>query len=138
MTDIKENEELSYVLQLTDYPDRFKCALKIDPGQFSSFEELLDRYVKVIDEGGMTPESARNLGVIQDCIYKIDDDGELLDLYEGLIIRQDDDVVDRLHHIIPGHIQAGLHRDRNFCALLDSNKETLGFRHGGACGGVLI
>jgi hypothetical protein len=80
-------------LQLTDYPDRFKCAVKIDPDQFGSFEELFDNYVKVINVEGMTPESAKNLGVIQDCIYKIDDDGELLELYEGLVIRQGDDVV---------------------------------------------
>jgi len=92
--DTKEDEELSYVLQLADYPDRFKCAMKIDPEQFNSFGELLDRYVKVIHEEGITPESIRNLGVIQDCIYKIDDDGELLDLYDGLVIRQNDDVVD--------------------------------------------
>ena len=68
--------------------------MKVDPGQFDSFEEILDRYVRVIDEGIMTQESARNLNVIQDCIYKIDDDGELLDLYEGLVIRQDDEAVD--------------------------------------------
>jgi len=94
MTDMKEDDKLSYLLQLTDFPDRFKCAMKIDPDQFDSFEELFDRYVKVINKEGMTPESAKNLGVIQDCIYKIDDDGELLDLYEGLIIKQDDDIVE--------------------------------------------
>lgn len=94
MTGIKENEKISYVLQIADFPDRFKCAVKINPDEFDSFRELLDRYVKVIDRERMTPESAKNLNVIQDCIYKIDDDGELLDLYEGLVIRQGDDVVD--------------------------------------------
>ena len=100
MSDMKENgrgvehHAPTYVLQLTDFPSRFKCAMKIDPEQFDSFEELFDKYVKVIHKEAMTPESAKNLSVIQDCIYKIDDDGELLDLYEGLIVRQDDDVVD--------------------------------------------
>lgn len=91
---IMDNDKMSYVLQITDFPDRFKSAMKIDPEAFDSFGDLLDNYIKVIDEEGMTPESAKNLGVIQDCIYKIDDDGELLDLYEGLVLRQDDDAVD--------------------------------------------
>ena len=91
--EIMNDDRLSYVLQITDFPNRFRCAVKVDPGQFGSYEEMLDRYVRVIDEGAMTQESAKNLGVIQDCIYKIDDHGELLDLYEGLVIRQDDDAV---------------------------------------------
>ena len=91
---IMNDDRLSYILQLTDFPNRFRCAMKVDPEESSSFGELLDGYVKVIDSGIMTQESARNLGVIQDCIYKIDDDGELLDIYDGLIIRQDDDVMD--------------------------------------------
>jgi len=90
---IMSNDEMQYVLQITDFPDRFKSAMRIDPEAFDSFGDLLDNYIKVIDEEGMTQESAKNLGVIQDCIYKIDDDGELLDLYEGLVLRQDDDVV---------------------------------------------
>ena len=94
MNDTKNDGKLSYILQLTDFPNRFRCAMKVDPEEFHSFEELLDRYVGVIDEEGMTPESIKNLNVIQDCIYKIDDDGELLALYEGLVIRQDDDAVD--------------------------------------------
>ena len=94
MVNVKKDDEMWYVLQITDFPNRFKSAMRIDPESFDSFGELLDNYIKDIDEEGMTPESAKNLGVIQDCIYKIDDDGELLDLYEGLILRQDDDVVD--------------------------------------------
>jgi len=92
MTD--KDDKLSYILQLSDFPNRFRCAMKIDPGQLHSFAELFDRYVKVISKEGMSPESAKNLSVIQDCIYKIDDDGELLDLYEGLIVKQNDDIVD--------------------------------------------
>jgi agmatinase len=94
MAEVNENSDLSYVLQITDFPDRFKCAMKVDPGEFGTFEELLDRYVKIIHEKNMTSKSAKNLSVIQDCIYKIDDDGELLDLYEGLVLRQGDNIVD--------------------------------------------
>ena len=94
MTDMEEDNRLSYVLQLTDSATGFKCAMKIDPEQFNSFGELFDIYVKNINEGLMTPESAKNLSIIQDCIYKIDDDGELLDIYEGLVIKQDDDILD--------------------------------------------
>lgn len=88
------NDKTSYILQLTDFPDRFKCAMKVNPDQFGSFREMLDRYVGEISAEAITEESIRNLNVIQDCIYRIDDDGELLDLYEGLIIRQDDNAVD--------------------------------------------
>ncbi|MFC1713221.1 agmatinase family protein [Candidatus Poribacteria bacterium] len=94
MNDTREDGKLSYIIQLTDFPNRFRCAMKVDPEEFHSFEEMLDKCVKVMDREAMTPESAKNLDVIQDCIYKVDDDGELLGLYEGLIIRQDDDTVE--------------------------------------------
>ena len=93
MVDKDAEDSPKHVLQLTDSATGFKCAMNIDPEQFASFGELFDRFVRVIAEEGMTPESARNLSVIQDCIYGIDDDGELLGLYEGLVIKQGDDVV---------------------------------------------
>ena len=91
--DLKEDEKLSYVLQLKDSATGFRCALKIDPEKSSSFGELFDEYVRDIKDVAITPESLKNLNVIQDCIYNIDDDGELLEIYEGLILKQDDEVV---------------------------------------------
>ncbi|MBD3181687.1 agmatinase [Candidatus Poribacteria bacterium] len=86
-------KDMSYILQITDFPNRFKCAVKVDPNSFNSIEEMLDKYVKNVDAGSPKPKSRKNLNVIQDCIYKINDDGQLLDLYEGLIIRQDDNIL---------------------------------------------
>jgi len=93
MSNAKESDKLSYILQITDTATGFKCAMEVDPEISASFRELLDKYVRVIDERIMTPESAKNLSVIQDCIYRIDDDGELLDLYDGLILKHGDDIV---------------------------------------------
>jgi len=92
--DTREDNKSSYIIQLTDFPNRFRCALRVDPEECHSFQKMLDAYVKFIDEEGKQPGTIKNLNVIQDCIYKIDDDGELLDLYEGLIVRQDDDAVE--------------------------------------------
>jgi hypothetical protein len=93
MADMKKDDELLYILQLTDSATGSRCAMKIDPGKFNSFHDLFNQYVKVTNEQIMTSESAKDLGVIQDSIYNIDDDGELLDFYEGLIVRQDNDIV---------------------------------------------
>lgn len=87
------SKEQLYVLQITDSNTKFKCAMKIDPENFSTFNELFDRYVKVINPSIMTSESAKYLSVIQDCIYNIDDNGNLTDLFDGLIIKQVDDIV---------------------------------------------
>lgn len=83
----------TYILQLTDSATESTCAMKIDPELSTSYREVFDRYVKAINSN-MTPESAKNLSIIQDCIYNIDDDGELLDLFDGIIIRHGDDVVE--------------------------------------------
>ncbi len=88
------SKEPLYVLQITDSNTKFKCAMKVDPENFSTFRELMDRYVKVINPNIMTPESAKYLSAIQDCIYNIDDNGNLTELFDGLIIRQVDDTVD--------------------------------------------
>jgi agmatinase len=93
MNDIK-NSDLTHILQLTDSAIESSCAMKIDPNTFTSIREMFDTYTKVINDDIMTPKSSENISVIQDCIYNIDDKGELLDLYEGLIIRQDNNVVD--------------------------------------------
>ncbi|MBM3212119.1 agmatinase, partial [Candidatus Poribacteria bacterium] len=92
MENIKK-DDLTYIFQLTDSATEFRCAMRIDPKSFSSYDELFEKYVKIINEKNMTTESAKNLSVIQDCIFEIDDNGELLDLYEGLILKQNDDIV---------------------------------------------
>ena len=92
MEDIKKGD-LSYILQLTDSATKFRCAMKVDPKTFNSYDELFEKYVKTINNEGVTSDSAKYLSVIQDCIYDMDDEGELLDLYEGLILKQDDDIV---------------------------------------------
>ena len=94
MTDVKTDNGMSYILQLVDFPNRFESAVKIDPGEFTTIREMLDRYVRHIDPESVRPTSAKNLSVIQDCIYKIDDNGDLTDLYEGLLIRQGDETID--------------------------------------------
>lgn len=88
------SKEPLYVLQITDSSTKFRCAMKIDPENFSTFRELMDRYVKVINPDIMTPESAKYLSIIQDCIYNVDDNGNLTELFDGLIIRQVDDIID--------------------------------------------
>jgi agmatinase len=93
MNDIK-NSDLTHLLQITDSATESSCAMKIEPNTFTSVKEMLDTYIKVINDDLMTPKSSESISVIQDCIYNIDDEGELLDLYEGLIIRQDNNVVD--------------------------------------------
>jgi len=84
----------TYVLQLTDSATELTCAMKIDPELSTSYREVLDKYVNIINKEIMTPESEKNLSIIQDCIYKIDDKGELLDLYDGIIVKHGDDIVD--------------------------------------------
>ncbi|HGE69681.1 TPA: agmatinase [Candidatus Poribacteria bacterium] len=93
MNEIK-NSNLTYILQITDSATGLSSAMKIDPKEFTSIRDIFDKYVKVIDNNIMSDKSSKNLSVIQDCIYNIDDDGELLDIFEGLIIRQYGDVVD--------------------------------------------
>ncbi|MEK7399760.1 MAG: arginase family protein, partial [Candidatus Poribacteria bacterium] len=93
MNDIK-NSDLTHILQLTDSAIESSCAMKIDPNTFTSVREMFDKYAKVINDDIMTPKSSESISVIQDCIYNIDDEGELLELYEGLIIRQNDSVID--------------------------------------------
>jgi len=93
-TDMINTTGKIYILQLTDSATELTGAIKIDPELSTSYREVLDRYVKEINKEIMTPESEKNLSIIQDCIYKIDDDGELHDLYDGIIIKHRDDVVD--------------------------------------------
>ncbi len=90
----EEKQNMTYILQITDPYLNLTSAIKIDPEKSTSFGEILDRYVKVIDKNIMSTESAKNISIIQDCIYKIDDEGNLLDLYEGIILKHGDDVVD--------------------------------------------
>jgi len=88
-----KKNKLLHALQITDSATEFKCAMIIDPADLTSYRDLLDKYVKAI-KGDMTSQSAKNLSIIQDCIYNIDDSGELLNLYEGLIVKQGDDIID--------------------------------------------
>ncbi len=83
-----KNTDLTYVLQITDSATGLSSVIKVDPKTFTSVRDMFDKYVKVINDDLMTPRSSKNLNVIQDCIYNIDNKGELLDLFEGLIIRQ--------------------------------------------------
>lgn len=94
ITMVNENREMDYFMQITDSASGLTSALKIKPEEATSFREAFDRYIKIIDKNTMSPESAKNLSVIQDCIYKIDDNGDLSDLYEGITIRQGDEIVE--------------------------------------------
>jgi hypothetical protein len=94
MVNTAENQKMAYILQITDSALGLTCAMKIDPEVATSFREVLDKYIKVSNDNLMSPESAKNLSVIQDCIYKMDDNGDLLDLYEGILLKHGDDVVE--------------------------------------------
>lgn len=82
------NDELIYILQITDSATGLSSAIKVDPKTIVSVRDLFDKYVKVINNSLMTPKSSKNLSIIQDCIYNIDNNGELLNLFEGLLIKQ--------------------------------------------------
>ena len=94
MVSEEEKRDMTYILQISDPDANLTSAMKIDPEEATSFGEILDKYVRVINKGIMTPESAKSLNIIQDCIYKINDEGDLLDLYEGIILKHGEDVVD--------------------------------------------
>ena len=85
------------LLRITDLATGRHMAVRMEPGDSGlAVGEMLDRYVKRADVAALlaqrriTDDSVDALHAIQDYVYRCSDDGTLGDMYPGLLLRQDD------------------------------------------------
>ena len=85
------------LLRVTDLVTGRHMAVRMEPGDSGlAVAEMLDRYVKRADVAALlaqrriTDDSVDALHAIQDYVYRCSDDGTLGDMYPGLLLRQDD------------------------------------------------
>ena len=85
------------LLRITDLVTGRFFAVRMRPEESGlAAGEMLDRYVKhadvtaLLDERRITEDSVDALHAIQDYVYRCSDDGTLGDTYPGLVLRQDD------------------------------------------------
>ena len=95
-----ENKK-NYLLQFTDSLTDRRCILRIE--QYDSFlllKDLLEKYLKnapierLLEEGRITHDSAESLSTLQDLVYKSADNGQLGDMFGGVIFRQAEHAID--------------------------------------------
>ncbi len=85
------------LLRITDLVTGRHMAVRMEPGESGlAVGEMLDRYVKHADVAALlaqrriTDESVDALHATQDYVYRCSDDGTLGDMYPGLVLRQDE------------------------------------------------
>ena len=83
------------ILQLTDTVCNRTAVLRIFPGDDGlDVGHLLTKYLKTPDlrillaEGRLTEESAESLLAIQDRVYSISNEGDLIDLNRGTVFKE--------------------------------------------------
>ena len=88
-------ETKNHLLQLADSLTDRKCVLRIDPNDaLLPLNDLLEKYLKnapieyLLEQGRITHDSAETLSALQDLVYKSADNGQLGDMFAGIIFRQ--------------------------------------------------
>ena len=117
----------NYFLQITDSVTDRRCILRTGwHDTFLPLADLLEKYLKsapvelLLEERRITRDSAETLADLQDLVYTSADNGQIGDMFTGVIFRQADRAIDLKHVPIlePGLVEdtpilvADLHIDR--------------------------
>ncbi len=94
-------ENKNCLLQFTDSLTDRKCLLRIEQQDASlTLKDLLQKYLKnapierLLEEGRIAHESAETLSALQDLVYLSADNGQLGDMFGGVIFRQAQTTID--------------------------------------------